>query len=150
MRRVRPWPNGANVSRSPPVKARGPHAYWCIAGRQMDCALDGVKWWSLILLEGYSRTILAGALAPTAATWAALMVLSTAGLRSGAPISLVSDSGGAYPSDAFAAVCTRLHIHQKTLVSPQGESSLNGMETHLNMQRRLYDSQCSLARTPAA
>jgi hypothetical protein len=23
----------------------------------MDFALDGVKWWSLIILDGYSRTI---------------------------------------------------------------------------------------------
>jgi Integrase core domain len=41
----------------------------------MDFALDGVKWWSILVLEGYSRTILAGAMAPTEATWAALMVL---------------------------------------------------------------------------
>jgi hypothetical protein len=43
----------------------------------MDFALDGVKWWSILILEGYSRTILAGAMAPTEATWAALMVLYT-------------------------------------------------------------------------
>ncbi len=30
----------------------------------------------------------------------------------------------------------------------QGESSLNGIETHCNSQRRLYDYQFSLARTP--
>ena len=32
-------------------------------------------WWSILILEGYSRTILAGAIAPTEATWVALMVL---------------------------------------------------------------------------
>jgi len=41
----------------------------------MDFALDGIKWWSLILLDGYSRTIVAGAMAPSEASWAALMVL---------------------------------------------------------------------------
>jgi hypothetical protein len=30
----------------------------------MDCAFDGVKWWSLIMLDGYSRTMLAGAVVP--------------------------------------------------------------------------------------
>ena len=30
----------------------------------MDFALAGVKWWSLIVLDGYSRTMLAGAVAP--------------------------------------------------------------------------------------
>jgi hypothetical protein len=43
-----------------PYKARHRHEYWFIDGRQMDCALDGVKWWSILILEGYSRTILAG------------------------------------------------------------------------------------------
>ena len=61
----------------------------------MDFALDGVKWWSLILLDGYSRTILAGAIAPSEASWAALMVLYTACLRYGTPQTLISDSGGA-------------------------------------------------------
>src|SRR5205085_4795597 len=100
-----------------PYKARHPHEYWFIDGRQMDIALDGVKWWSILILEGYSRTILAGAMAPTEATWAALMVLYTACVRYGAPPSLVSDSGGAYTSDAFEAVCGRLEIDHKTIVS---------------------------------
>jgi Homeodomain-like domain len=78
-----------------PYKARHPHEDWCIDGRQMDFALDGVTWWSLRVLEGYSRTILAGAMAPTEATRAALMVLYTACVRYGAPTALVSDSGGA-------------------------------------------------------
>jgi hypothetical protein len=103
----------------------------------MAFALDGVKWGSILLLEGYSRTILAGALAPTEATWAALMVLYTACLRYGAPMSLVSDSGGVDTSDAFEAVCGRLEIDHKTIVSTQGESSLHWIETHCNIQRRL-------------
>jgi hypothetical protein len=93
--------------------------------------------------------MLAGMIAPTEATWAALMVLETACLRYGAPMHLVSDSGGAYTSADFEAVCTRLQIQHETIVSTQGESYLNWMETHLNIQRRLYDYQFSLARTPA-
>ena len=115
----------------------------------MDFAFDGVRWWSLIILEGYSRTMLAGAIAPTEATWAALMVLYTACLRYGVPDTLVSDSGGAYTSNDFEAVCTRLQVQHETIVSTQGESYQNLMETHFNIQRRLYDYQFSLARTPA-
>jgi transposase len=133
-----------------PYKARSRHQYWFIAGRRMDFAVDGVHWWSLIILEGYSRTILAGMLAPTEATWVALMVLYTACLQHGAPRHLVSDSGGAYTSADFEAVCTRLQIQHETIASTQGESYLNWMETHVNIQRRLYDYQFSLARTPAA
>jgi transposase InsO family protein len=132
-----------------PYKASHRHQYWFIDGRRMDFAIDGVHWWSLIILEGYSRTMLAGMMAPAEATWVALMVLYTACLRYGAPGTLVSDRGGAYTSNDFEAVCTRLQVRHETIVSTQGESYLNWMETHFNIQRRLYDYQFSLARTPA-
>jgi transposase InsO family protein len=79
----------------------------------MDFALAGEQWWSLIVLDGYSRTMLAGAVAPSEASWVALMVLDTACLRYGAPEPLISDKGGAFISDEVEAVCTRLGIdHQ--------------------------------------
>jgi transposase InsO family protein len=133
-----------------PYKATFRHQYWFIDGRRMAVAVDGVKWWSILILEGYSRTILAGALTPTEATWAALMVLYTACVRYGVPHTLVSDSGGAYTSNDFEAVCRRLQIHHETIESTKGESYQNLMETHFNVQRRLYDYQFSLAPTPAA
>ena len=132
-----------------PYKASHRHQYWFIDGRRLDAAIDGVHWWSLIILEGYSRTMLAGMIAPTEATWVALMVLYTACLRYGVPVHLVSDRGGAYTSADFEAVCRRLQIQHETIISTQGESYLNWMETHFNIQRRLYDYQFSLARTPA-
>jgi transposase len=141
-------PGGKPAPGPHPYKARSRHHDWFIDGRRMDCAIDGVHWWSLILLEGYSRTMLAGMIAPTEATWVALMVLSTACLCYGAPASLVSDSGGAYTSADFEAVCTRLQVRHETIVSTQGESYLNWMETHFHIQRRLYDYQFSFARTP--
>ena len=116
----------------------------------MDFALDGVRWWSLILLEGYSRTIVAGAVAPSEASWVALMVLYTACRRYGVPEFLISDSGGAFTSNAFEAVCNRLGIEHKPMESTQGESYLNWMETHFNVQRRLFDSQFSFTTTPEA
>jgi transposase InsO family protein len=134
---------------SHPYKAQARHQYWFIDGRRMDFAIDGVQWWSLTILEGYSRTILAGAVAPTEATWVALMVLYTACVRYGVPGTLISDSGGAYTSNEFEAVCTRLQIQHETIVSTQGESYQNLMETHFNIQRRLYDYQFSLAPTPS-
>jgi transposase len=72
-----------------PYKASYRHQYWFIDGRQLDVRVQGEKWWSLVVLEGYSRTILAGALAPAEATWGALMVLYTACLRYGAPANRV-------------------------------------------------------------
>jgi transposase InsO family protein len=133
-----------------PYKARHPHEYWFIDGRMMDFALEGVRWWSLIILDGYSRTMLAGMVAPAEAGWSALMVLHTACLHYGAPETLISDSGGAFTSTAFEAVLTRLQICHETIESTKGESYLNWMETHFNIQRRLYDYQFSLTTTPAA
>ena len=114
----------------------------------MDFALDGVQWWSLLLLDGYSRTILAGAVAPVEASWVALMVLYTACRRYGAPETLISDSGGAFISNDFEAVGRRLQIHHEPMESTKGGSYLNWMETHFNVQRRLYDYQFSLTATP--
>jgi hypothetical protein len=131
-----------------PFKARAAHESWCIDGRMMDCALEGHRWWSLIILDGSSRTMLAGAVAPSEASWVALTVLSTACQRYGVPVHLISDSGGAFISDAFESVCTRLAIDHQTIVSTQGQSSMHLMETPLNIQRRLYDYQLALTRTP--
>jgi transposase InsO family protein len=132
-----------------PYKAQHPHEFWFIDGRMMDFALAGVKWWSVLILEGYSRTILAGAIAPVEASWVALMVLYTACQRYGVPEALVSDSGGAYTAVDFAAVCHRLGITHHASKSTHGESWYNLIETHFNVQRRLYDYQFSLTTTPA-
>jgi len=142
---TRPQPTAPGLH---PFKATAAHEYWFIDGRIMDFALDGVKWWSLIVLDGYSRTMLAGAVAPTEASWVALTVLYTACLRYGAPVHLISDKGGAYISNDVEAVCTRLGINHHTITSTQGESYKNLMETHFNIQRRVYDCQFSLPRTP--
>ena len=143
--RMRPWKSAPGAH---PFKAARAHEYWFIDGRIMDFALDGVKWWSLIVLDGYSRTMLAGAVAPAEASWVALTVLYTACLRYGAPDHLISDKGGAYIADEVEAVCRRLGIDHHTITSTQGESYMTLMESHFNIQRRLYDYQFSLTRTP--
>jgi transposase InsO family protein len=131
-----------------PFKATFAHEYWFIDGRMMDFEIEGVRWWSLIILDGYSRTMLAGAVAKTEASWVAMTVLYTACRRYGVPTHLISDSGGAYTSDLFEAVCIRLGIDHKTITGKDGESYKNLIETHFNIQRRLYDYQFSLSRIP--
>jgi hypothetical protein len=132
-----------------PFKASAAHEDWFIDGRMMDFALEGHRWWSLIILDGYSRTMLAGAVAPSEASWVALTVLYTACQRYGVPVHLISDSGGAFISDAFEGVCPRLAIAHKTIISTEGQSYQNLMETHFNIQRRVYDYQLALTRTPS-
>ena len=117
-----------------PFKARVAHEYWFIDGRMRDFALAGHRWWSLIILDGYSRTMLAGAVAPSEASWVALTVLYTACQRYGVPVHVISDSGGAFISDAFEGVCSRLDIDHQTIVSTQGQSYMNLLVT---VERRI-------------
>lgn len=131
-----------------PFKASLAHEYWFIDGRMMDFEIEGVKWWSIIVLDGYSRTMLAGAVSASEASWVALTVLFTACGRYGVPQYLISDKGSAYISNVFEAVCRRLDIDHRTITGKDGESYMNLMETHFNIQRRLYDYQFSLCRTP--
>jgi hypothetical protein len=48
----------------------------------------------------------------------------------GVPGTLISDSGGAYTSNEFEAVCERLQIQHETIVTTQGASYQNLMATH--------------------
>jgi hypothetical protein len=77
------------------------------------------------------------------------MVLYTACRRYGVPETLVSDSGSAYTSNDFEAACARLQLQHEAIESTKGESYKNLVETHFNIQRRLYDYQFSLASTLA-
>jgi hypothetical protein len=58
-----------------PFKACAAHEYGFIDGRMMDFALEGHRWGSLLILDGYARTMLAGAVAPAEASWVARTVL---------------------------------------------------------------------------
>src|SRR2546425_7174011 len=114
----------------------------------MDFAIEGHRWWSLIILDGYSRTMLAGAVAPSEASWVALTVLSTACQRYGVPVHVISDSGGAFLSGAFWGVCTPLALGHQTIGSTAGPSSMNPMGTPFYIHRRLSDHPLALTPTP--
>jgi hypothetical protein len=114
----------------------------------MDFALAGGKGWSRMLVDGYARTMLAGATAPTAARGGAVLVLSTACRRYGAPKPLLSESGGAYIAAAFRAGCRRWGLEQQPIKSTQGPRYVHWMEPHCKVQRRLYDAPFSLTTTP--
>lgn len=147
-----PRPQGARGPHKPspphPYTAQAPPAFGFIDGRMMDLAFDGVKGWSVIIWDGDSRTMLAGAIAPAEASGVTLMVLHTACLRSGAPQSLLAASGGAFTSQEVLAVFQRLAIPPNPIVRTHGESYQNLLETHCNIQRRLYDYQFAQTTTP--
>jgi hypothetical protein len=143
------WHRAPQAAPQPqPFQASAAHESWFMDGRMLDCALEGHRWWSLIILDGSSRPMLAGAVAPSEARWVALTVLSTACQRYGVPVHGISDSGGAFIADAFEGVCPRLGIDHKTMVRPEGQSDHNLLETHCHIQRRVEDSQWALTRPP--
>ena len=103
----------------------------------MDFEIEGVRWWSIIVLDGYSRTLLAGAVSASEASWVALTVLFTACQRYGVPQYLISDKGGAYISDVFEAVCTRLGIDHKKITGKDGKSYMNLIDVAARKANRL-------------
>lgn len=93
--------------------------------------------------------MLAGTVALVAAGGVALMVLYSACQRYGVSETIIADSGGACTSTAFEAVCHRLQIHHEPMERTKGERYNNLLETHCNVQRRLYDDdQFSVTTTP--
>ena len=61
-------PRPTRVPQPHPFKATAAHEYWFIDGRMIDFAIEGHRWWSLIILDGYSHHA-GGAVAPTEASW---------------------------------------------------------------------------------
>ena len=126
-----------------PFKASVAHEDWFIDGRMMAGESDGVRWGSVIVLDGSARPMLAGAGSASEASWIALTGLLTVCQRYGVPPSLLSDKGRADISTGVEAVCTRLGIDHRTMTGKDGERDMHLMATHCNGQRRLYDYPCS-------
>ncbi|HEX8833273.1 MAG TPA: helix-turn-helix domain-containing protein [Abditibacteriaceae bacterium] len=121
-----------------PFKSRTWHQYWFIDHRYLT-KIDGVQYYSLCILEGYSRAFLAGAVLATQARGPVLKLLHEAVAQWGAPMNLVSDSGGAFVSHDYARVCERLGIVVQHIEARQ--SWQNMIETHFNIQRKMADFQ---------
>src|SRR2546429_2728965 len=87
--------------------------------------------------------MLAGAVAPSEASWVALTVLYTACQRYGVPVHVISDSGGAFLSDAFVGGCTPLAIYHQTIVRTAGGNSYKPLgEYFFNSPWLFYQPIC--------
>jgi hypothetical protein len=76
--------------RTMPYRARRWHQFWFIDIRYLDKKVDGKKVYSICLLEGYSRAILAGTVSFKQDLWAILKVFYSACLNRGLPKAIVS------------------------------------------------------------
>jgi hypothetical protein len=90
--------------REGPPKSRHPFEHTFIDLRYLDAKPEGVQLYSCLLLEGLSRTILAGSLTPEMEVGVVLQVYFQALLRWGLWEEIISDHGGQFQSHDFARV----------------------------------------------
>lgn len=127
-----------------PYKPLYRHQYWFIDIRYL-VKFEG-KWvYSICIIEGISRTILAGMVSRHQDELAILQLLHAAFGDYGLPWGIVSDNGSVFTADAFLRVLDGLEIQPCPIESRQAWQNL--IETQFNVQRRLADAKFKQADT---
>jgi len=107
--------------------------------------LDGSWVYSICILEGYSRKILAGMVSPHQDLTAVLQILYAALSEYGCPEALVSDNGSVFTAGHYLAI---LHdLEMKPLHIEKGKPWQNLIEAQFKVQLRLADFQFEQAQT---
>jgi putative transposase len=137
-----PWPPPEDRSnREPkplPFLPLYPHHYWFIDIRYL-VRLDG-KWvYSICIIEGYSRKILAGMVSRYQDELAILQLLHAAFSEYGAPEGLVSDNGSVFTADAYEHLLQKLEIEPCYIEKRQAWQNL--IESQFAIQLRLADAK---------
>ena len=127
-----------------PYKPTYPHQYWFIDIRYL--VKRDKRWvYSICIIEGVSRTILAGM-----ASWhqdeiAILQLLHAAFSNYGLPTGIVSDNASVFTAEAFMRVIEGLEIEPCPIEA--GQPWQNLIETQFNVQRRLADADFKRAES---
>jgi transposase InsO family protein len=104
----------------------------------------GEGWvYSLCIIEGYSRKILAGMASPYQDVVAVLQLLSAALSAYGRPEGIVSDNGSVFTSQAYEGVLETLGITAQRI--EKGKPWQNLIEAQFKIERRLADAQVERA-----
>jgi hypothetical protein len=120
------------------------HQYWFIDIRYL-VRFEG-KWvYSICLIEGVSRTILAGMASRYQDEIAILQLLHAALGDYGSPWGIVSDNASVFTAEAFMRVLDGLEI-QPCPIEP-GQPWQNLIESQLDVQRRLADAKFKQTET---
>jgi transposase InsO family protein len=145
-----PWVTNVPAAppEAPPKQRRYPpqyrHQYWFVDIRYL-VQLDGQWIYSLCLLEGYSRKILAGMASAYQDTVAVLQLLCAAVAAYGCPAGIVSDNGSVFTSHDYQAVLTALEITPCYI--EKGKPWQNLIEAQFKIQLRLADAKFEQAGT---
>lgn len=125
----------ARDPREGPPKSQHPFQHVYVDLRYLDAKPAGVQLYSTLLLEGLSRTILAGSLTTEQEVGVVLHVYFLALLRWGLWNQLISDHGGQFISHAFQRVNKRLGIHHHMYEKGHPWQSL--VESQFGIQARV-------------
>lgn len=120
------------------------HHYWYIDIRYL-VRLDEQWIYSICIIDGYSRQILAGMASPYQDSVAVLQLLYAAISSYGCPLGLVSDNGSVFTGHAYTQVLTRLQI--EPCYDDQGKPWQNLIEAQFKVQLRLADAKFEQAAT---
>ena len=116
------------------------HRYWFIDFRYLVRIGEDQHWvYSLLILEGYSRKILAGMACEHQDVVAVLQLLNAALLEYGAPEGMVSDNGSVFTSDAYEGLLRELGIEVCHI--EKGKPWQNLIEAQFKVELRMADAQ---------
>jgi putative transposase len=127
-----------------PYKPLYHHQYWFIDIRYL-VRFEGRWVYSICIIEGLSRTVLAGMASHYQDELAILQLLHAAFGDYGLPWGIVSDNGSVFTAEAFLRVLDGLGIEPCPIES--GQAWQNLIETQFNIQRRLADYRFIQAET---
>lgn len=122
-------------AKEPPPRSKQPFEYAFIDIRYLDAKPQGVQLYSCLLLEGFSRTILAGSLTDRQHVGVILRLYYLALLRWGLWRTIVSDNGSQFRSIAFGKANQGLGINQH--FCEKGRPWQNLIESQFGIQARV-------------
>jgi transposase InsO family protein len=127
-----------------PYRPQYRHHLWFTDIRYL-VQLDGNWVYSLCIIEGYSRKILAGMASPHQDLTAVLQILFAALSEYGCPQAVVSDNGSVFTAGDYVAILRALAI--EPLYIEKGKPWQNLIEAQFKVQLRLADYQFEQAHT---
>ena len=107
--------------------------------------LDGSWVYSICIIEGYSRRILAGMASPHQDLTAVLQILYAALVEYGCPQAIVSDNGSVFTANDYLAILRDLEI--EPIHIEKGKPWQNRIEPQFKVQLRLADCKFEQAKT---
>ena len=127
-----------------PYRPAYPHHLWFTAIRYL--VQWGASWlYSICVLEGYARKILAGMVSPHQDLTAVLQILFAALSTYGRPQIIVSDNGSVFTAGDYLSILKALEIEPRHI--EKGKPWQNLIEAQFKVQLRLADFKFEQAQT---